>query len=137
MTLTRKYKFAASHRLHSPSLPDEKNQEIYGKCNNPYGHGHNYVLEVTVRGPVSRETGRIANPGRLDEYVSNRVLQAYDHKDLNTDTPEFAGVVPTTENLSLAIWRRLEANWESTFPGLILDCVRMEETPRNSFEVTN
>lgn len=133
--LTRRYHFCASHRLHAASLGEAQNQELYGKCNNPHGHGHNYVLEVSVRGPIPENTGRVANPARLDAYVSERVLSAYDHRDLNHDAEEFQDVVPTTENLALAIWRRLSEAWPATFPGVALDTVRMEETPRNSFEV--
>lgn len=134
MIVIRRYKFAASHRLHAPSLPDEANRELYGKCNNPYGHGHNYVLEVSVQGPVDEATGRVTNPRRLDQYVQECVLEAYDHKDLNQDVAEFRDVVPTTENLALAVRRRLESGWDTAFPGVTLAGIRMEETPRNSFE---
>src|SRR5690349_14386889 len=134
MTLTRRYKFAASHRLHSPSLSEDENQALYGKCNNPYGHGHNYVLEVSVSGSVDSATGRVTNPGRLEQYGRTRVLDVYDHKDLNSDTTDFQALVPTTENLALVVRRRLESEWQSAMPGTTLAGIRMEETPRNSFE---
>jgi 6-pyruvoyltetrahydropterin/6-carboxytetrahydropterin synthase len=134
VTVTRRYKFAASHRLNAPSLDEHENRELYGKCNNPYGHGHNYVLEVAVAGPVDPSTGRVTNPARLDQYVRAQVVDVYDHKDLNVDTTDFQHLVPTTENLARIIRRRLESGWEVAVPGTRLAGVRIEETPRNSFE---
>jgi 6-pyruvoyltetrahydropterin/6-carboxytetrahydropterin synthase len=134
MILTRRYRFAASHRLHAPSLGENTNRELYGKCNNPYGHGHNYVLEVSVGGAVDKRSGRVTNPGRLDQYVQRCVLSIYDHKDLNADVPDFHDAVPTTENLAIAIRRRLESGWSDAMPGVELATIRIEETPRNSFE---
>src|SRR4051794_3739729 len=99
MKLTRRYHFSASHRLHSDQLSSVANSELYGKCNNPHGHGHNYVLEVTVEGEVDPETGRVIEPGALDRFVRDTVLGAIDHRDLNTDIPDFTSLVPTTENL--------------------------------------
>lgn len=134
MILTRRYKFAASHRLHAPSLCENTNRELYGKCNNPYGHGHNYVLEVSVSGRIDERNGRVTNPGRLDQYVQRCVLSVYDHKDLNADVPDFRDAVPTTENLAIAIRRRLESDWADAMPRVVLARIRVEETARNSFE---
>jgi 6-pyruvoyltetrahydropterin/6-carboxytetrahydropterin synthase len=136
MRLTRRYRFCASHRLHSARLSDAENARIYGKCNNPYGHGHNYAVEVTVRGPVDAVTGRVADPGTLDELVGRQVIGAFDHQNLNV-LPAFESVVPTSENLGLEIHRRLAAHWDATFPrgAPVLDRVRVEETERNIFEI--
>jgi len=127
--LTRRYSFAASHRLHSPRLGEEENWRTYGKCNNPYGHGHNYVVEVTVSGPVEASTGMVADLGELDRYVEREVLETFDHKYLNEEVAAFRDRVPTTENLCIEIYNRLQA-----FPGARLERVRLEETSLNSFE---
>jgi 6-pyruvoyltetrahydropterin/6-carboxytetrahydropterin synthase len=127
--LTRVYRFAASHRLHSASLTCEQNAELYGKCNNPYGHGHDYILHISVTGEPDERTGRILNVGELDRYVSERVLSLYDHSDLNRDVPGFAGV-PTTENLALDSEKRLREQWPFATAGL--DRVFIQETDRNS-----
>jgi 6-pyruvoyltetrahydropterin/6-carboxytetrahydropterin synthase len=129
LSLTRRYRFSASHRLHSPNFSEAENQRLYGKCSNPFGHGHNYVLEVTVTGPVDPETGMIANLGELDPFVEREVVEAFDYKYLNEDVPQFAASVPTTENVCREIYRRLKA-----FPAARLERVRIEETSRNSFE---
>ena len=135
MRLTRRYRLSASHRLHSPELPDAENARIYGKCNNPYGHGHNYVVEVSVSGPVDA-TGRVADPRMLDELVQQHVIAAFDHRNLNL-LPEFERIVPTSENLGREIHRRLAARWDGVFPAgaPALDRVRVEETERNIFEI--
>jgi len=129
ITLHRRYAFAASHRLHSAHLTDEENRRVYGKCNNPYGHGHNYVVEIAVSGVVNPEIGMIANLSDLDSYVQREVLDVFDHTYLNEDVAQFQSLVPTTENLCREIYRRLEQ-----FPGAHLDRVRIEETSLNSFE---
>ena len=105
--LTRRYCFAASHRLHSAQLGGEENKRIYGKCNNPYGHGHNYVVEVAVSGPVDPATGMIANLNELDAFVEREVIEPLDHKYLNQEIAEFRERVPTTENLCIEIFNRL------------------------------
>jgi 6-pyruvoyltetrahydropterin/6-carboxytetrahydropterin synthase len=128
LELTRRYAFSASHRLHSTSLGEAENQRIYGKCNNPLGHGHNYVVEVTVTGAVDPATGMIANLTELDAYVAREVLEPFDHTYLNKDVAAFRDVVPTTENLCIEIFGRLK-----TFPGARLARIRLEETGRNSF----
>ncbi len=127
--LTRSYSFAASHRLHSPRLGEEENWRTYGKCNNPYGHGHNYMVEVSVSGPVEASTGMVADLGELDRYVEREVLETFDHKYLNEEVAAFRDRVPTTENLCIEIYNRLQA-----FPGARLERVRLEETSLNSFE---
>ena len=129
LTLHRRYAFAASHRLHSPQLSEDENWRAYGKCNNPYGHGHNYILEVAVSGPVDPETGMIANLADLDGFVERQVLDAFDHKSLNEEVPAFREQVPTTENLCIEIFERLKS-----FPHANLERVRIEETSNNSFE---
>lgn len=129
ISLTRRYRFAASHRLHSPKLSEEENQRVYGKCNNPYGHGHNYAVEVTMTGPVDAATGMITNLGELDPFVQREVIEAFDYKYLNEDVPEFQKRVPTTENVCLEIYQRLKK-----YPAAQLERVRIEETGKNSFE---
>jgi 6-pyruvoyltetrahydropterin/6-carboxytetrahydropterin synthase len=129
VALGRRYYFSASHRLHSSELSEEENCRIYGKCNNPYGHGHNYILEATVTGPVNPATGMIANLAELDAFVEREVLDAFDHKSLNEDVEAFREKVPTTEYLCIEIYRRLKA-----FPAARVLRIRVEETSNNSFE---
>jgi 6-pyruvoyltetrahydropterin/6-carboxytetrahydropterin synthase len=134
--VTRRYRFSASHRLHARQLSAETNREIYGKCNNPFGHGHNYVLEVTVGGELGGD-GRVVDPRRLDCLVEQEVIRPFDHRNMNADVPEFAGLVPTTENLAVVIAGRLEARWRQAFPpdGPWMEKIRLEETGNNSFEL--
>ena len=127
--LGRRYHFSASHRLHSAHLTEEENCRVFGKCNNPFGHGHNYVLEVSVSGNVDSATGMIANLTDLDGFVEQAVLQVFDHKSLNEDVAVFQEKVPTTENLCINIYERLKS-----FPQAKLERVRIEETRNNSFE---
>ncbi len=135
--VTRRYRFSASHRLHAPELDDAQNQRLYGKCNHPFGHGHNYVLDVSARGPLDPATGRAADPEALDALVGRHVLAAFDHRNLNVEIPAFASAVPTSENLALEIGRRLKDNWNTAFPGEWprLDTVRIAETGKNIFEI--
>ena len=134
MRLTRRYRFSASHRLHSDRLTEAENDVTYGKCNNPYGHGHNYVLEVTVQGPVDGITGRVADLPSLDDFVQKEIVSRYDHRNLNEQVEELSGVVPTTEVVSAAIHARLDAHWPGQLPAL--DRVRIWETRNNIFEVS-
>jgi 6-pyruvoyltetrahydropterin/6-carboxytetrahydropterin synthase len=136
--VTRRYEFAASHRLHSARLGEDENARLYGKCNNPFGHGHNYVIEVSARGPADEVTGRAVDTRLLDGLVNREVIGAFDHRNLNTEVPVFSEVVPTSENLGYEIWRRLERRWKEVFPGEWpkLERVRIGETPRNIFEVS-
>ena len=127
--LTRRYIFSASHRLHSDELSEAENSATYGKCNNPYGHGHNYALEVTVSGQVDTQTGMVCNLADLDDAVHREVLDRFDHENLNL-RQEFAAAVPTTENLSEVIFNILKRS----FTAAHLDKVRLEETMMNSFE---
>jgi 6-pyruvoyltetrahydropterin/6-carboxytetrahydropterin synthase len=129
LLLTRRYRFAASHRLHTPALSEEENWRLYGKCNNPYGHGHDYVLDVTVEGSPDRN-GQVANRARLDELIRDRVLSQLDHKNLNEDRPEFRANVPTTENLAMLVRTLLEQDWDLRPK---LSAVRISETDRNTF----
>src|ERR1700687_2843004 len=103
--LGRRYRFAASHRLHSARLSEEENRRLYGKCNNPHGHGHNYVVEVSVRGPLDLATGRTLDTAVLDELVRRQVLGPFDHRNLNSEVPVFERLVPTSENLGVEICR--------------------------------
>lgn len=125
----RRYMLSASHRLHSDALSDEANRAAYGKCNNPHGHGHNYVVEVLVGGPVDVETGMVVNMATLDEVVQTSVLERFDHTNLNRD-PLFVNQVPTTENLCRAVFGVLK----KALPNGELAWVRVEETENNFFE---
>jgi 6-pyruvoyltetrahydropterin/6-carboxytetrahydropterin synthase len=127
--LGRRYRFAASHRLHTPQLSEEENCRVYGKCSNPFGHGHNYVVEVSVSGEVDPATGMIANLADLDGFVECQVIEPFDHRYLNEEVAAFRETVPTTENLCIEIFQRLK-----TFPKARLERVRIEETGNNSFE---
>ena len=127
--LTRRYRFSASHRLHSPRLSEVENQRIYGKCSNPGGHGHNYALEITVAGEADLRTGMVVDLTRLDAFVEKEILERFDLCYLNDDRDCFADKVPTAENLCMAIYRRLRAG----FHDACVDRVRLEETSLNSF----
>jgi 6-pyruvoyltetrahydropterin/6-carboxytetrahydropterin synthase len=135
--VTRRYAFAASHRLHSPQLGEEENRRIYGKCNNPYGHGHNYLIEVSARGPVDEASGTVINVAKLDELVHRQVLEPFANRNLNMDTDAFQRVVPTSENVAAEICRRLKRHWGAAFPGdwPKLEKIRIAETERNIFEL--
>ena len=127
--LGRRYRFAASHRLHSSVLSEEENSRVFGKCSNPYGHGHNYTVEVCLSGEVDPSTGMIANLADLDAFVEQQFLEEFDHRSLNEDVPVFREKVPTTENLCIEIFRRLK-----NFPYAHLERVSIQETGNNSFE---
>ncbi len=127
--LTRRYMFSASHRLHSDEMSEEENRAIYGKCNNPYGHGHNYMLEVTVSGPVNDDTGMVCSLADLDGFVHKQILEHYDHQNLSM-LQEFGRQVPTTENLCIAIYEIVNQGFRKAH----LEKVRIEETMMNSFE---
>ncbi len=131
--LSRRYRISASHRLHSPAFTGEENQSIYGKCNNPYGHGHNYVIQVTVSGPVDEVTGMVCDLASLDRSVQAKVIDRFDHTNLNES---FFDKVPTTENLCIAIYHLLAEDLQDhVSPGqVILERVRVEETANNFFE---
>ena len=128
--LTKVYEFSASHRLHSPQLSDAENQEIFGKCNNFYGHGHNYALEVTIKGEVDPRTGMVADLHHLDETIQKQVYGRFDHKHLNLDTPEFEHLNPTSENFVKVLWEVIEPNLQP----IQLHRLRLKETPKNHFD---
>jgi 6-pyruvoyltetrahydropterin/6-carboxytetrahydropterin synthase len=131
---SRRYRFSASHRLHSEAYSDEENRAAYGKCNNPHGHGHNYIVEVTAGGQVDPQTGMVCDMVKLDDAVSKKVVSRFDHTNLNLDE-DFRDVVPTTENLCIAIHEKLHPVFASgEFGAVDLVRVRVEETNNNSFE---
>jgi 6-pyruvoyltetrahydropterin/6-carboxytetrahydropterin synthase len=142
MRLTRRYRFSASHRLYADSLSELENRAIFGKCANPFGHGHDYTLDVSVRGPLDENTGRIVDLELLDGLVRDTILEPMEHSNLNVDIQEFQGeLVPTTENLAVVVRDRIAQAWKpvfgnSAFPQAILDKIRIEETKRNIFEVS-
>jgi 6-pyruvoyltetrahydropterin/6-carboxytetrahydropterin synthase len=127
--LSRRYHFSASHRLHSDAYDEQRNQAVYGKCNNPHGHGHNYVVEVTVGGQVDEKTGMVCNLGDLDGFIREKVVSRFDHTNLNLDS-YFENLVPTTENLCIAIYNLVSAQFKKA----ALTRVRIEETANNFFE---
>ena len=129
--LTRKAEFAASHYYHNPELSQEENQRLFGKCNNPNGHGHNYVLEVTVTGDQDSRTGFVCDLDQVDEVVHREVVDRYDHHNLDTDIDELAGLNTTSEVVATAIFDRLK----DSLPVRLLR-VRLFETARNVFEVS-
>ena len=106
--LTRRAEFSASHHYNNPALSADENRRIFGKCNNPNGHGHNYTLEVTVKGEVDPKSGFVVDLKQLKEIMQREVLDAMDHRFLNKEVPEFATRIPTTENLAIVIWQRLQ-----------------------------
>ncbi len=105
--LTRRVEFSASHYYHNPEFSAEENLRIFGKCNNPHGHGHNYILEVTVRGEIDSRSGFVMDLKQLKEIMNREVVDALDHRHLNKEVPEFAHQIPTSENIAIAIWKRL------------------------------
>jgi len=123
--LNRRYRFSASHRLHSEQMSDAENQSTYGKCNNPHGHGHNYTLEVTVAGDVDSKTGMVLDIKDLKQLVEDEVLQSMDHRFLNKEVPVFSSTLPTTENIAVEIWKRLAQK----LPNGKLHRIRLYETP--------
>jgi 6-pyruvoyltetrahydropterin/6-carboxytetrahydropterin synthase len=137
MQLAKRYPFSASHRLHSPQLSGEENARVFGKCNNPFGHGHNYMLEVAVKGRADAGSGMVVSRKTLDSFVERHVISKLDHANLNCDVAELQGVVPTTENLALLVENWLNKAWDDELGarGVKLARVRIEETARNSFEV--
>ena len=124
--VTRRAHFNAAHRLHNPERSDEWNQATFGKCNSPNWHGHNYVLEVTVAGAPDPETGYVVDLGDVNRAMHEEVIDALDHRNLNLDVPWLADMLPSTENLAMAIWRRLAPR----VPGL--HEVSLRETENNS-----
>ncbi len=134
VTLTVKLEFEAAHRLHNPSKSGDWNREQYGKCNNLHGHGHNYVLEVTVGGEVDPETGYIMDMKALKDLIREVVVDRVDHRHLNLEVPWLQGVIPTAENLAATFFRRIE---EALPAHVRLEAVTVHETPRNSATFRN
>jgi 6-pyruvoyltetrahydropterin/6-carboxytetrahydropterin synthase len=126
--LSRRYHFVASHRLHVDALDADRHREVCGKCNNPYGHGHNYTVQVTFAGHVEAATGMVTNLADLDGFAQRELIEPFDHRNLNT-LECFLDVVPTTENLAVEVWRRFAG-----FPHARLVRVRVEETSNNAFD---
>ena len=131
--VTRRAHFCSAHRLHNEAWSDERNREVFGDCSNPNWHGHNYVLDVTVEGPVDPDTGFVMDLRALKEAMGARVVDEVDHRNLNLEVPWPDGVRPSTENFAIAIWDRLAAGLPD---GVRLHRVRLQETPNNSVEYT-
>lgn len=123
--LTRKAEFSAAHYYHNPEFSPEENQRIFGKCNNPHGHGHNYTLEVTVKGQVDARSGFVVDLKQLKDIMNREVIDALDHRFLNHEVAEFKHAIPTTENLAVAIWDRLRSKLQTSE----LYRIRVYETP--------
>jgi 6-pyruvoyltetrahydropterin/6-carboxytetrahydropterin synthase len=130
VSVFRKAHFNAAHRLHNPAWSDEKNQAIFGLCNNANYHGHNYELEVRVTGEVDPETGYLIDLKLLKDLIYDEVESPFDHKNLNLDVPDFQHLNPTAEHICYVIWQRLRAKLDSKFDLM----VRLYETPRNYVE---
>ena len=130
MTVCRKEHFNAAHRLHNPTWSDEHNQRVFGKCNNPHYHGHNYELIVRLTGDVDPETGYLYDLKRLSDLIKREILDTFDHRNLNLDTVEFRDLNPTAENIAVVIWNRLRAHLEPRFAL----SVTLYETDRNFVE---
>ncbi len=128
--ITKRVNFNAAHRLYSKTYSDDKNEAVFGKCNNPNGHGHNYILEVTLRGEVDPVTGMVANLTTVKEDINKRIVDVFDHKHLNLDVPHFADLNPTAENIAVVCWKILQ----DTEYGPLLHKVVIHETPTNSAE---
>jgi len=130
--VTRRVHFSAAHRLHNPALSDAENRELFGLCNSPNWHGHNYELDVTVEGEVDPTTGYVIDLKTLRDVLEEAVLPDLDHRNLNLDVPWLEGVLPSSENLVVAIWKRLEPH----IPQGKLRRLVLWETPRNYVEYT-
>ncbi len=126
--VTREAHFNAAHRLHNPARSDEWNRETFGLCNLPNFHGHNYVLEVTVKGTPDADTGYVIDLGVLKDLIETHIVSHVDHRNLNVDVDFLSGVMPSTENLVVAFWQRLAPH----LPDGSLHRIRLYETPRNS-----
>jgi 6-pyruvoyltetrahydropterin/6-carboxytetrahydropterin synthase len=130
VTVTRRLMFNAAHRVHNPALSEAENQRLFGKCNNPNWHGHNYTLDVSVRGPIDPRTGYVVDLGALKQLVTERVVDQIDHRNFNLDVPFMQGIIPTSENIIVAIWRELVPVVQ---PGRLVRLV-LWETPNNYVE---
>ncbi|MBX2992236.1 MAG: 6-carboxytetrahydropterin synthase [Bacteroidetes bacterium] len=128
--ITRREHFSASHRLYNPDWSDDKNWEVYGKCNNPNGHGHNYEIEVTVAGNPPRETGMVIDLKKLSDIINNEIIDVVDHKHLNCDVEFMNGIIPTAENMAIEFWKILETK----ITGGRLYSITLYESPNNFVE---
>ena len=131
--VTRRVHWNSAHRLFRTDWSDERNAEVFGACSNPHWHGHNYEMDVTVAGPVDPETGYVLDLKILRDLVEDRVVQDLDHRNLNVEVAWLEGVIPTTENLVVAIWNRLEEHLPES---VVLERIVLWETPRNYVEYT-
>ena len=129
LTVTRRVHFNAAHRLHNPAWSDDENRRVFGPCNNPNYHGHNYELDISVEGEIDPATGYVVDLGLVKQIAEEAVLSVLDHKNLNLDVPELQGINPTTENLVVVIWQMLDGH----LPGRLVKLV-LWETPRNRVE---
>ncbi|MDC6351874.1 6-carboxytetrahydropterin synthase [Zeaxanthinibacter sp. PT1] len=125
--VSRAAHFNAAHRLYRPDWNEEKNNAVFGKCNNPNFHGHNYELIVSVTGPIDQETGMVIDLKDLKDLIKSEVEEAFDHKNLNVEVPEFANLIPTAENIAVVIWNKLKPHLKEEQE---LEVV-LYETPRN------
>jgi 6-pyruvoyltetrahydropterin/6-carboxytetrahydropterin synthase len=130
--ITRKFHFSASHRLYKEELSDEENYKLYGKCSNPNGHGHNYILEITIEGEINKNTGYVMDLSQVKDIVEKNIIQKTDHKNLNTDVDFMQGIIPSAENIAAAIWKELYDKFN--FGNCRLYSVRIKETENNSAE---
>jgi len=128
--LSRKARFCAAHRLFRPELSDRENLDLFGKCATPGGHGHNYEIEVTVTGELDPATGMVVDLKNIKSVLNREIIEAWDHRDLNTMVPELDGVIPTAENLAIAIWNKLDGK----IAGARLFRVRLHETENNTVD---
>lgn len=125
--ITRKLEFCASHRLYNPKFSDQENEAVFGLCNNPNGHGHNYVLEVTVRGEVSADTGMVLDLKSLKSLINKEIIERVDHKNFNIDVDFMQGLIPTAENIAIKFWEILEPKIENG----VLHELKLYESERN------
>ncbi len=130
MKIFRIEQFNAAHRLFNPKWDDETNDRIFGKCNNPNFHGHNYKLEVELDGPINPETGYVMDMKRLSDIMKSEILERFDHRNLNLDCPEFKDLIPSAENIALVCWNILRTK----LPSELKLKVRLWETPKNGVE---
>jgi 6-pyruvoyltetrahydropterin/6-carboxytetrahydropterin synthase len=132
MYITRRFHFSASHRIFNPALSDDENYKLYGKCSNPNGHGHNYVLDVTVEGEVDKLTGFVMDLSVLKKIVEETIISKVDHKNLNADVDFMSGVLPSAENIALKFWEQIKPKIDTSARKLY--SVKITETVNNSVE---
>lgn len=126
--LTTQVHFSASHRYHNPKFSDKLNKELFGQCNNPYGHGHNYLIEVTIRGKIDQQKGLVMNVFELKQILKDKVLDEVDHRYLNIEVPFFKEKIPSTENICIFVWKKIESEIKKR-SNVKLFKVKVVETP--------